>query len=39
MSTCRTHVRGLHSKLGARTQLEAVLKARTIGLLGPSERP
>lgn len=39
VSTCRTYVRGVHSKLGARTQLEAVLKARAIGLLGPAERP
>jgi DNA-binding NarL/FixJ family response regulator len=37
LSTCRTYVRNLHSKLGARTQLEAVLKARTIGLLEPAE--
>jgi DNA-binding NarL/FixJ family response regulator len=37
VSTCRTYVRGVHSKLGARTQLEAVLKARAIGLLGPAE--
>jgi DNA-binding NarL/FixJ family response regulator len=37
LSTCRTYVRSLHSKLGARTQLEAVLKARTIGLLEPAE--
>ncbi|HST66525.1 MAG TPA: response regulator transcription factor [Mycobacteriales bacterium] len=39
VSTCRTYVRGVHSKLGARTQLEAVLKARAIGLLGPAEHP
>lgn len=38
VSTCRTYVRGVHSKLGARTQLEAVLKARALGLLGPAER-
>lgn len=37
VSTCRTYVRGVHSKLGARTQLEAVLKARALGLLGPAE--
>jgi DNA-binding NarL/FixJ family response regulator len=39
VSTCRTFVRGVHSKLGARTQLEAVLKARRIGLLEPAELP
>jgi DNA-binding NarL/FixJ family response regulator len=39
VSTCRTFVRGVHSKLGVRTQLEAVLKARKIGLLEPAERP
>jgi DNA-binding NarL/FixJ family response regulator len=38
VSTCRTYVRGVHSKLGARTQLEAVLKARALGLLGPAEQ-
>ncbi|HEY6748716.1 MAG TPA: hypothetical protein VI357_23755 [Mycobacteriales bacterium] len=38
MSTCRTYIRGVHSKLGARTQLEAVLKARALRLLGPAER-
>jgi DNA-binding NarL/FixJ family response regulator len=39
VSTCRTYVRGVHSKLRARTQLEAVLKARALGLLGPAELP
>jgi DNA-binding NarL/FixJ family response regulator len=38
LSTCRTYVRGVHSKLGVRTQLEAVLKARAIGLLGPADQ-
>jgi DNA-binding NarL/FixJ family response regulator len=33
LSTCRTHVRSVHTKLGVRTQLEAVLKARQIGLI------
>jgi len=33
LSTCRTHVRSVHAKLGVRTQLEAVLKARQIGLI------
>lgn len=39
MSTCRTYVRGVHTKLGVRTQVQAVLKARTIGLLGQTQRP
>lgn len=33
LSTCRTHVRSVHAKLGVRTQLEAVLKARQLGLI------
>lgn len=33
LNTCRAHVRSVHAKLGARTQLEAVLKAREIGLI------
>ncbi|HEV7656928.1 MAG TPA: response regulator transcription factor [Mycobacteriales bacterium] len=32
-NTCRTHVSSLHSKLGVRSRLEAVVKARKIGLL------
>jgi DNA-binding NarL/FixJ family response regulator len=31
--TCRGYVKSLHSKLGARSQLEAVVKAQQIGLL------
>jgi DNA-binding NarL/FixJ family response regulator len=38
LSTCRTYIRGVHSKLGVRTQLEAVLKARALGLLGPGDQ-
>jgi DNA-binding NarL/FixJ family response regulator len=37
LSTCRSHVRSVHSKLGVRTQLEAVLKARQIGLIDTVE--
>lgn len=37
LSTCRTHVRSVHAKLGVRTQLEAVLKARQIGLIEDSD--
>jgi DNA-binding NarL/FixJ family response regulator len=37
MTTCRTYVRGVHSKLGAKTQVQAVLKARELGLLAPAE--
>ena len=34
-NTCRAHLRSVHSKLGARTRLAAVVKARSIGLLDP----
>jgi DNA-binding NarL/FixJ family response regulator len=37
ISTCRTYVRGVHSKLGVRTQVEAVLVARRIGLIESPE--
>lgn len=37
LSTCRAHVRSVHAKLGVRTQLEAVLKARQIGLIDTIE--
>jgi DNA-binding NarL/FixJ family response regulator len=37
LSTCRTHVRSVHTKLGVRTQLEAVLKARQIGLIDATD--
>jgi DNA-binding NarL/FixJ family response regulator len=36
-NTCRTHLRAVHSKLGVRTRLAAVLEARRIGLLEPSD--
>jgi DNA-binding NarL/FixJ family response regulator len=32
--TCRGYVKSLHVKLGARSQLEAVVKAQELGLLG-----
>jgi DNA-binding NarL/FixJ family response regulator len=32
--TCRGYVKSLHIKLGARSQLEAVVKAQQLGLLG-----
>lgn len=32
--TCRGYVKSLHFKLGARSQLEAVVKAQQLGLLG-----
>jgi DNA-binding NarL/FixJ family response regulator len=37
VNTCRTHLRAVHSKLGVHTRLAAVLKARSIGLLEPSD--
>ena len=33
--TCRGYVKSLHVKLGARSQLEAVVRAQRLGLLGP----
>lgn len=39
VNTCRSYVRGVHTKLGVRTQVEAVLKAHRMGLLQPSEEP
>lgn len=35
--TCRGYVKALHSKLSARSQLEAVVKAQHLGLLGSSD--
>jgi DNA-binding NarL/FixJ family response regulator len=37
VNTCRTHLRAVHSKLGARTRLAAVVRAREIGLLEPDD--
>jgi DNA-binding NarL/FixJ family response regulator len=34
VQTCRGYVKSLHAKLGARSQLEAVVKAQQVGLLG-----
>ncbi len=33
LETCRGYVKSLHAKLGARSQLEAVVKAQRLGLL------
>ncbi|SHN63256.1 two component transcriptional regulator, LuxR family [Geodermatophilus obscurus] len=39
LETCRGYVKSLHAKLGVRSQLEAVVKAQQLGLLGaPDER-
>jgi DNA-binding NarL/FixJ family response regulator len=35
VETCRGYVKSLHAKLDARSQLEAVVKAQHLGLLGP----
>jgi DNA-binding NarL/FixJ family response regulator len=35
--TCRGHVKSIHAKLGARSQLEAVVKAQRLGLIDSSE--
>ena len=37
LQTCRGYVKSLHAKLGARSQLEAVVKAQQVGLLGSSD--
>jgi DNA-binding NarL/FixJ family response regulator len=34
LNTCRGHVKSLHAKLGASSQLEAVIKAQNLGLIG-----
>ena len=34
LETCRGYVKSIHAKLGARSQLEAVVKAQQAGLLG-----
>jgi DNA-binding NarL/FixJ family response regulator len=34
LETCRGYVKSIHAKLGARSQLEAVVKAQQVGLLG-----
>jgi DNA-binding NarL/FixJ family response regulator len=34
MNTCRGHVKSLHSKLGVNSQLEAVVRAQHLGLIG-----
>jgi len=33
LETCRGYVKSLHTKLGVRSQLEAVVKAQTLGML------
>ena len=39
LHTCRGYMKSLHSKLGVRSQLEAVIKAQNLGLIGaPEER-
>ena len=36
VETCRGYVKSLHTKLGVRSQLEAVIKAQEVGLLPAS---
>ncbi|MGY1826366.1 MULTISPECIES: response regulator [unclassified Blastococcus] len=36
VETCRGYVKSLHTKLGVRSQLEAVIKAQEVGLLPPT---
>lgn len=37
LETCRGYVKSLHTKLGVRSQLEAVIKAQQLQLIGPSD--
>ena len=36
LHTCRGYIKSLHAKLGVNSQLEAVIKAQTLGLIGTS---
>ncbi len=36
LNTCRGYIKSLHLKLGVSSQLEAVVKAQQMGLIGPS---
>ncbi len=38
LETCRGYVKSLHTKLGVRSQLEAVIRAQELGLIGPPAR-
>ena len=38
VETCRGYVKSLHAKLGVRSQLEAVIRAQELGLIGPPDR-
>ncbi|WP_245887677.1 response regulator [Geodermatophilus tzadiensis] len=38
VETCRGYVKALHAKLGVRSQLEAVVRAQELGMLGPGGR-
>jgi DNA-binding NarL/FixJ family response regulator len=37
MYTCRGYVKAIHAKLGVRSQLEAVVKAQRLGLIGAAD--
>lgn len=36
LHTCRGYIKSLHTKLGVNSQLEAVIKAQSLGLIGSS---
>jgi DNA-binding NarL/FixJ family response regulator len=38
LETCRGYVKSLHTKLGVRSQLEAVIRAQELGLIGSPDR-
>jgi len=37
LHTCRGYIKTIHSKLGVSSQLEAVLKAQMLGLIGSAD--
>jgi DNA-binding NarL/FixJ family response regulator len=39
LHTCRGYIKSLHAKLGVSSQLEAVIKAQNLGLIGSAEEP
>ena len=38
LNTCRGYIKSLHLKLGVSSQLEAVVKAQQLGLVGPADQ-
>ena len=38
LNTCRSHVKSLIAKLGASSQVDAVVRAQGLGLVGPDDQ-